>query len=1053
MKKVLILILFLSAFQWGFSLSPADTLVVRGMRFGAPYHFINQKGIQDGYIPDVLSYICKDLGCEYKIIDNSIHLLDKKVEYSMFENCDLYMSGFSTEERVDSLFYSRPFVVEPQMVVYREELPYRTSVDFKGKKVVVVGYTSSMTRMNNFFNELYGMSYQNLIPVTMWGQGINLLLSKSVDFFVIDERQMTEIGPTIEYHNLGVTPAKISAMESSIVSKDSKLIEKIDKSLAKMTSDGTEKMLLEKWLIRNDTPTYVSNVQTFSLYTFFVLVLFILLALSFYLFKKKKNIAHNKDIRLRDEMINVTNLLLSEKDVDLYLYDRTTKETSTLVNGTFVPAAFVLSLNQEYIHPKDKESYKKIALKLTGDNKERFSFKLRVLKEKEKDEYIYWDCAAVPMMEEGKVSHYLISSKNITERENERLRAKKVQDYLKLGYFASDSACWAYNKKTKQLNPIHGNSVIPKVGMSMSSYFSMCHPDDVERIQNTFQEVLEGKVDKVQLIYRYKENGQYRIFNNYIISIKNEYGEVEEIAGARLDITKSTNNEIEIAKQNKELCELNNYLYLILEASKTSIWHLDIEQKLFKPLFGNKNVFDFKTTEEFLEKYIPQKQHEQYYNMLSDLLEGGKEVVSTTFRLLLDGQKGEHYRLCTMKKAEDNSHKIICAIRDVTEEFINERSLKEALVRAENSDKSKLAFLANMSHEIRTPLNAIVGFSELLIDTEVSDEEKEEFVRIIKSTNIQLITLVNDILDISKIENGIELVHTDVNVSELFNELTSALKVRCNNSEVEYIVENPYENLYAKIDFPRIAQIVTNLTTNAIKHTKKGSIRVGYSYDKEQELFELYVKDTGGGIPEEKKSLIFGRFQKLDTHTQGTGLGLSIVKALSKCFGFECGFDSVEGKGSYFWVRGHHKMMFNDNMENEEFTSDFPQVFPRSEEDALTKKNLNILIAEDNDSNYILLAKLLKGYRVTRASNGEEAVTFASLNKYDIIFMDIRMPILNGLDATQRIRKHNLVTPIIAVTANAFNKDRIEAMNAGCNDFITKPVNKKELNKKLLEYT
>lgn len=247
-------------------------------------------------------------------------------------------------------------------------------------------------------------------------------------------------------------------------------------------------------------------------------------------------------------------------------------------------------------------------------------------------------------------------------------------------------------------------------------------------------------------------------------------------------------------------------------------------------------------------------------------------------------------------KEDGSPEGIVIRVDDITDREKMIEDLKHAI----ESDKLKSAFLANMSHEIRTPLNAIIGFSEILMTT-TDEEEKQEFIRIINNNNELLLKLINDILDLSKIEAGaIELKYEDFDLASYFEGMGISMKHRVTNSDVQLIVTNPYPACIVKLDKNRVAQILTNYITNAIKYTKEGTIEIGY--EQVDQGVRFYVKDTGIGIPDEKKLKVFMRFEKLDEFAQGTGLGLSICKAIAETMGGKVGFESKYGEGSLFWA-------------------------------------------------------------------------------------------------------------------------------------------------------
>lgn len=367
------------------------------------------------------------------------------------------------------------------------------------------------------------------------------------------------------------------------------------------------------------------------------------------------------------------------------------------------------------------------------------------------------------------------------------------------------------------------------------------------------------------------------------------------------------------------------------------------------------------------------------------------------------------------------------------------QELKEMKDKAELSDRLKSAFLANMSHEIRTPLNAIVGFSELLVDSDDPDEKKE-YWHIIESNNDLLLRLINDILDLSKIESGIiDRKRERFNLTQLCNELYVMMRSKIPNADVELVQDNPCPECWIFLDSNRLKQVWMNFLTNAVKYTRSGYIRMGYSVEKDGIRF--YVEDTGTGIPKELQDRVFGRFQKLNEFVQGTGLGLAISRAIVEAAGGEIGFTSEQGIGSTFWAWVPCEIFQHGDVGCPETT--LPNRRPVFSEDS--DRKLRILVAEDNDSNFLLVRNILKDYDLLRVTNGVEAVEEIRNGKFDFVLMDLKMPVMDGLVATRKIREFNSDISIVALTANAFDTDRASAMDAGCNAFLPKPVKRKQL--------
>lgn len=395
---------------------------------------------------------------------------------------------------------------------------------------------------------------------------------------------------------------------------------------------------------------------------------------------------------------------------------------------------------------------------------------------------------------------------------------------------------------------------------------------------------------------------------------------------------------------------------------------------------------------------------------------------------------------------------VVIRVDDVSERENMIHELEQARSRAEQSDRLKSAFLANMSHEIRTPLNAIVGFSDLLAVTE-DQEDKLEYSRIINTNNELLLKLINDILDLSKIEAGsVDLKYEEFDLAIFFNELAVAMQRRITNPDVRLKVVNPYTNYMVILDKSRFAQVVTNFVTNAIKYTPEGTIEMGYEELDEGMGIRIYVRDTGIGIQEDKKNKVFNRFEKLDEFAQGTGLGLSICKAIVEACGGSVGFESEYGVGSLFWavvpcengIMGK-KLSFSQQKSRRRYTHIF------------TKRNKGaqkiILVAEDVQSNFSLVSSLLRNRcKLLHAANGQEAVDIVRNEPVDLVLMDMKMPLMDGRIATAEIRKFNTHIPIIALTAHAFDSDRVAALEAGCDDYLVKPINGAKLIQVLKEY-
>ena len=383
---------------------------------------------------------------------------------------------------------------------------------------------------------------------------------------------------------------------------------------------------------------------------------------------------------------------------------------------------------------------------------------------------------------------------------------------------------------------------------------------------------------------------------------------------------------------------------------------------------------------------------------------------------------------------------------DITNLQNIEQELIKARIKAEQSDRLKSAFLANMSHEIRTPLNAIVGFSQLLPSAETA-EEKKLYSGIINQNSDILLQLINDILDLSKIEAGtLEYIKRPMNLGEVCRTIYTVHKERVKEG-VTLVFDNEEEDLLMEGDQNRIMQVITNFLTNASKFTYEGEIRFGFGrIDKD---IRVYVKDTGIGIEPEKVDHIFERFVKLNSFAQGTGLGLSICRMIIEKIGGEIGVTSELGKGSTFYFTipyeetGEHGKFFKES-----------KVVSKGNTVNRVQQIKKILVAEDVESNFILLKNLIgREYTLLWAKDGVEAIEMYKQYQPDLILMDVKMPRMDGLEATHIIRSYSKEIPIIALTAYAFEADKELALEMGCNDFVTKPISERTLRKALDKYS
>ena len=371
---------------------------------------------------------------------------------------------------------------------------------------------------------------------------------------------------------------------------------------------------------------------------------------------------------------------------------------------------------------------------------------------------------------------------------------------------------------------------------------------------------------------------------------------------------------------------------------------------------------------------------------------------------------------------------------------------EEKAEKAEKASRMKSLFLANMSHEIRTPLNAIEGFSRVMAETE-SSEERMKYLEIIESNNARLLSLINEILDLSRVESGeIVIKKSPVNLAELCKSIKQLFKFRCPET-VNLLFVEPTMPIMMNTDENRLTQVLSNLISNALKHTFKGVIQYGYEVVEDGQRIKFFVKDTGTGIEPEFIGHIFDTYASKDADQQkGYGLGLALCRIIIEKMGGSISVESVVNEGSTFtFVLPFHGTiggLATSNRTNT--TTNNVRTIHIERQDESNMKT--ILVAEDEESNYELVRIVLqRRYRLLRAHNGIEAVTMNEDEHPDLILMDIRMPEMDGLDATRIIKEVNQNTPVIALSAYAFEENIKEAKAAGCDYFMAKPFRVEDL--------
>ncbi len=510
------------------------------------------------------------------------------------------------------------------------------------------------------------------------------------------------------------------------------------------------------------------------------------------------------------------------------------------------------------------------------------------------------------------------------------------------------------------------------------------------------------------------------------------------------DISKRIKTENELIRTNKFLDsiienipdmifikESNNLNFVMVNCAGENLMGISRDELL------GRNDFDF----------FPKEQAEMFVNADKKVLRE-KKMIDIPEELIQTKNQG--IRILHTKKVpimnNEGEPKFLLGIsEDITVRKQKEDELKIAKEKAEESNRLKSAFLANMSHEIRTPMNGILGFAGLLKEPGLSGDEQDKYIEIIEKSGARMLNIINDIISISKIESGLmEISVFETNINEQVKFLYEFFKQEAENKGIKIFLTCtlPVHECIIRTDREKIFGIMTNLVKNAIKFTQDGFIEIGCEKAGNDVLF--HIKDTGVGIDPKKQKTIFERFRQgsesLSRNYEGAGLGLSISKAYVEMLGGKIWVKSKPGEGSvfYFTIPINHfpltKSVFSNSILTEEYEN--------------RMEKLNILIAEDDETSEILIRLAIQLYckKIISARTGHEAVETCRQNPdIDLILMDIKMPDMDGLEATRRIRKFNKEVIIVAQTAFGLAGDREIAINAGCDEYIAKPFNKVSL--------
>ncbi|QGY45281.1 PAS domain S-box protein [Maribellus comscasis] len=633
-------------------------------------------------------------------------------------------------------------------------------------------------------------------------------------------------------------------------------------------------------------------------------------------------------------------------------------------------------------------------------------------------------------------------------------RYRKAQEAGHIGsweYNIQDGTFWGSDEGKRIYN-----LDLTKEAFSGEEVMDLVVEEDKDRVNQALIDLInENKPYDIEFTVIPQNTTERRIIHSTAELLRDKKNNPLKVTGVLKDVTlqKQTEKELIKAKENAEENEKN--LKNSQEIAKLGGWEFNIQTGMFTFTDNFYKIFHTTaeesggyemTVQEYAEKFV-------YPDDISVVLDEIEKAITSEepgfnryveHRILYsDGGSGYiGVRFFVERNALGEIVKVYGVNQDITEKKNAEIELINAKKTAEDADKLKSAFLANMSHEIRTPMNGILGFTSLLKEPGLTGEEQKKYIEIIQKSGERLLNTVNDIVEISKIETGnVKVTLKVVNITRHILTLYEFFSLEAKRKGLKLLIENKLssDESLIKTDKSKISSILSNLLKNAIKFTKSGTIKIGCV--KRANMIEFFVRDTGIGIPENRREAIFNRFEQADIGDsrvfEGSGLGLSIAKSYTEMLGGKIWVESEENKGSTFYFTVYHNAEAQLKKEGEKKSS---------EEEKYEK--LKVLVAEDDEVSLIHLDIILKNEvrEILFAKTGIDAIDIAKKNPdIDVILMDIKMPKMNGLDATKKIREFNRDVVIIAQTAFALEGDKQKAIDVGCDDYISKPIIKKEI--------
>jgi len=872
----------------------------------APYEFNNDKGEPDGFNIQLLTVIFKELQIPCQFVMKEWYQAEE-----MFErrNADLI---------IDPLYkyHGRPYILSRNILNYYQLKMASAPGMEPVNRIEDLTATDTLILKKDDYSTGRIVDERRLnIPIEYHSakEAVMGIQNGKYKYFVWGKYPLEWQVRTLALDSLTMSDIDIPDGEMRIVGYDKELIDLIDDEYARLEQSGKLVNLHDTWFHPERTHNDTSPIALI------VLAGIIIVSIITFLMSRLIRVRIRMAVRKSNEINNMMTQAVNMGNLIVIEYDKDSRQGRVLYGELFPENAIIDEHELDRIHPDDRERLieyikKTYRHELTA---EKIMIRWRV----DENDAIKWHYLyGKASIETGRnqKEFFIYSMKDITKEIEEIKLSEDLGNKYRKVFQTNLIAMSFYDRKGKLIDVNDKMREICGFDKLGAKFFQEQSLFDNPTIKNEYLPDSREQIHFCQRMY-YPDIELDKYVELRIAPILNDLGEPvyyivtgREITDERIMYLEQKRHDLELQKTNKAISNYELQLRYLLEKSDMYVWYFDYEKQLIRLSRSLRQPEYSQSFEEYL-KGMDDTQKERARTILKDYILTGKPLnVIHKFNSSPISNQTKWFQISgiPISDKDGKTSRYIGVVRNITSLIDAQEQLRKETARAEDSGKMKSTFLANMTHEIRTPLNAIVGFSDLLpvVDTQ---EERMEFIRIIRNNCDMLMRLINDILEASTMGQALAILPTEVDFAPIFDDICQTLSQRVQEPGVEFIKDSRYEHCHTILDKGRVQQVLTNFVTNAVKYTHQGYIKVGYHWDRRQThdgkqeanglLF--YCMDTGAGIPKDKQSSVFERFVKLDDFVQGTGLGLSICQTIAeRCNGHIGVTSEGVGKGSTFWM-------------------------------------------------------------------------------------------------------------------------------------------------------